>query len=283
MELNGKVIVVTGGGRGIGRATCHYLAQCGARVLVNDLGCDELGRGSDAQVAQAVVHEICAGGGIAIPSTVDVTAEGATEQLIEHAIRDLGPVHAMVANAGIRHEGNLLRSKHEDFNRMLNTQFRAPFSATCAFAKYLVDSRSTGSIVLTTAPSAFFGGARQSVSASTSAAVVGLVRSAALELRKYGIRVNAVAPTARTRLTQDLPLFRGIQPDSMSPEHIAPIVAFLVSDLAAEVSGEVLGVAGSRVYSLVHQETAGAFSDDGPFKPNELLDKWAGITGTGVP
>src|SRR5690606_5953740 len=117
-----------------------------------------------------------------------------------------------------------------------------------AASEAMIEARRGGSIVLTTSPLAFFGVARKSAEAMCAAAIVGLTRSAALELRRHEVRVNAVAPTARTRLSEDSPLFRGIAPTSMTPEHVAPLVSFLLSDASADVHGEVLGVAGGRIY-----------------------------------
>jgi NAD(P)-dependent dehydrogenase (short-subunit alcohol dehydrogenase family) len=142
----------------------------------------------------------------------------------------------------------------------------------------MVDRKEGGSIVLCTGPSAFFGARGQAAIGAASAGIVALTRSAALELRKHRVRVNAIAPTARTRQTEDLPTFQGIQEGSMSPAHVAPIAVFLASPLAEDVHGEVLGIAGARAYAFRSRETTGAFSDGRPLSVREVRDVWRDIT-----
>lgn len=259
--LEDRVVVVTGAGRGIGRAEALLCAGLGARVVVNDCGCDRDGTGADASVAQSTVDAIVAAGGTAVADASDVTTEGAPDRLVELAVARFGRFDGLVHAAGIVREATLLKTPPDDLTRLFDVQVRAAFELTRAAAARLVDARTPGAIVLHTSPNGFFGVARQSALGACSAAVVGLVRSAAVELRRHAVRVNAIAPTARTRITEDMPLFKGIKGDSMTPEHIAPLAAFLLSDLASDVHGEVLGVAGQRHYALLARETTGVFLD----------------------
>ena len=278
--LHGKVVLVTGAGRGIGRAEALALAGRGAKVVACDLGCDREGNGSDPEIVEAVVSEIRARGGEAVGAAEDIAAKGTAEHLVELAQSTFGRLDGVVQSAGIVRERTVLNLETEDLDRVLDVHVRGSFALTRAAARAMVDGGQGGSIVLTTGPVAFFGGARLGALAAGAAAVVGLTRSAAVELRRHRIRVNAVAPTARTRATEHLPTFQGIGADSMSPEHVAPVVAFLLSDRGADVSGEVLGVAGGRVYAFRTREATGAFSEGRPFEMEEIASVWNDITRT---
>ena len=278
--LAGKVVLVTGAGRGIGRAEALALARLGAKVVACDLGCDREGNGSDPSVVEEVVALIRGAGGEAVGTAEDVAAQGAAERLVELARTTFGRLDGVVQSAGIVRERTVLNLEPDDLDRVLDVHLRASFALTRAAARAMVDAGDGGSIVLTTGPVAFFGGARLSAPAAAGAAVVGLVRSAAVELRRHRIRVNAVAPTARTRATEHLPIFQGIGEGSMSPEHVAPVVAFLLTDRGADVSGEVLGVAGGRVYAFRTREATGAFSEGRPFEMEEIAAVWNDITRT---
>ncbi len=276
--LEGKVVVVTGGGRGIGRAHALACAAHGARVLVNDLGCDVHGRSEDASVAEAVAAEIRAAGGTAIADSTDVGGAEGAGRVIERAVAELGRVDAVLAAAGIVADRTVLKMDDALLDRVIDVHVRGGFALARAAARAMIDAGQGGSIVLHTAPVSFFGALRQSALGAAGAAIAGLVRSAAIELRKHGVRVNAIAPTARTRTTEDLPLFRGIAESSMGPEHVAPLGVFLASELSGEVSGEVVGVAGTRLYVLRSRETPGYFAEGAPMAPRDIAAAWAQIT-----
>jgi NAD(P)-dependent dehydrogenase (short-subunit alcohol dehydrogenase family) len=277
-HLDSKVVIVTGAGRGVGRAEALLLAREGARVVVNDLGCEVDGSGADPSIASAVAQEIAAAGGDAVASHDDVARAGTAEKLVELAYLRWGRLDGVIANAGIARERGILHTEPDDLEAFLGTHVRAAFSITRAAAHAMIDAGEGGSIVLTTSPGAYFGAARRSAASAAAAAVVGLARSAAAELRRHRIRVNALAPTARTRATESLPMFQGISEGSMSAEHVAPVAAFLSSDLAADVFGEVIAVAGARVYAIRARETAGAFARSGGFSIDELAAAFPEIT-----
>lgn len=276
--LEGKAVVVIGGGRGIGRAHALACAAEGARVLVNDLGCDVYGRGEDPSVAAAVVDAIRASGGEAIADGSDVAGMDGAARVVERALAGFGRLDGLLAAAGTIADRTVLKMDDALLERMIDVHVRGPFALTRIAARAMIDRGEGGSIVLHTAPVAFFGALRQSALGATGAAVTGLVRSAAIELRKHRVRVNAIAPTARTRTTEELPLFRGIAPDSLGPEFVGPLGAFLVSDLAAEVTGEIVGVAGARLYAFRTRETPGSFGDGAPLSVSAIAGAWAEIT-----
>lgn len=276
--LEGRVVAVTGGGRGVGRAHALACARAGARVLVNDLGCDPEGVGSDPRVAEEVARAIREAGGEASADATDVGTAAGPQRVVERALEVFGRLDAVIGAAGVVGDRGVLKMDDATLDRMIDVHVRGAFGLVRAAGRAFLDREVPGSIVLCTGTVGFFGAARQSALAATSAAVAGLVRSAAIELRRHQIRVNAIAPTARTRTTEALPLFRGIAPDSMGPELIAPVGVFLSSDLASEVSGEVLGVAGARVYAIQGRETPGWFGDGGVPSPQDIADAWSDIT-----
>lgn len=246
-------------------------------MLINDLGADVHGRGHDPSVAQAVADTIREGGGEAIADSTDVDGPEGAERLIERAVATFGRVDGLLAAAGTVADRTVLKMDDALLARMIDVHIRGPFALTRVAARAMIDAGDGGSIVLHTAPVAFFGALRQSALGATGAAVTGLVRSAAIELRKHRVRVNAIAPTARTRTTEELPLFRGIAPESLGPEFVGPVGAFLVSDLAAEITGEVIGVAGTRLYAFRTRETPGHFGEGAPLSVSAIAEAWAQI------
>jgi NAD(P)-dependent dehydrogenase (short-subunit alcohol dehydrogenase family) len=278
--LAGKVVLITGAGRGIGRAIALLCAAEGARIVANDLGCDPDGTGADPAVAEAVAAEIRNAGGQAIADPRDAAAPGAAAALVESAIAAYGRLDAAIACAGITLDRSVLKTDEAALGRVIDVHLRGAFALVRAAGQAMVDRKEGGAIVLTTGPAAFFGARGQAAIGAVSAGIVALTRSAALELRKHRIRVNAIAPTARTRQTEGLPTFKGIQECSMSAAHVAPIAAFLASPLAEDVYGEVVGIAGARAYAFRTREATGAFSDGRPFSIRAVRDAWREITRT---
>ena len=168
----------------------------------------------------------------------------------------------------------------EDLDSLLDVHVRGAFRFTRDLGRALVDQRQGGSIVLCASTAAFFGTAAQAGAAAAAGAVASLARTAATELRRQGIRVNGLVPTARTRLTEDLPLFRSIRSDSLSAEHVANVVCHLLSDAAQDVHGELIGVAGGRIYAFRISETSGLFKEGPPVEWGELAASWREVTRT---
>jgi NAD(P)-dependent dehydrogenase (short-subunit alcohol dehydrogenase family) len=276
--LEGKVAIVTGAGRGIGRAVAHRFAREGARLVLCDLGCDPDGEHADPAPVDAVVAAIREAGGEAVGDAGDVGVSGTAERLVQTARETFGRLDCAVASAGVGRDRTLRKTTVADLRRALDVHVQGSLELVQAAADAFTQRGEGGSIVLMTGAEAFFGTARHAVTAASQGAVAGLARAAAVELRRHRIRVNGVAPTARTRLTQELPLFQGVSEASMGPDHVAPLATFLASDRSADVTGEIFGVAGGRIYAFGCRETTGALVEGRPMEPEEIATLFTEIT-----
>jgi len=276
--LDGKVTVVTGAGNGIGRASALLFAREGAQVLVNDLGSARDGSGVAASVADAVVAEIRAAGGKAEASHDSISSKEGADALIERALSAFGRVDVLLNNAGILRDKTLLKMSREEWQAVLDVHLTGSFFCTQAAALKMKEQGS-GSIINTTSVSGMLGNFGQANYAAAKAGIYGLTRTASIELQRYGVRVNAVAPIAKTRLTEDLPMFEKIE-DSMSPEHVAPAHLFLASSLSNDVTGVVLAVAGARMSVFKVVESPGKYkeSDAGVWSAQEIADHFESIS-----
>jgi len=254
-SLKHRVILVTGAAGGLGSAVARRLAAHGAKLLLVDAGTDTDGRGADPTRIEALGKELPG----ALVDASNVRDRGAVARLLDRAEAELGPIDGVVHAAGFLRESTVAKCTEDDLMDVLDGHVRTSFAFVRSASERMIRDSRSGSVVLFTSPSAFFGVARQAASAASAAAIAALVRTSALELRKYGVRVNAVAPTARTRLNEDTPMFKSIRPDSMTAEQVAPLVCYLLADEAKEVSGEWLGSAGGRHYALMAREATGAF------------------------
>ena len=279
--LQGKVAIVTGAGGGIGRATALALAKEGASVLVNDYGGARDGTGQNSAAADQVVAEIRAGGGNAQPSYESVSDEAGAERMVASAVQHFGRLDVLINNAGILRDKTLLKLELADWQAVLDVHLTGTFLCLRAAAARLKDQNQGGSIVNTTSVSGLLGNLGQANYAAAKAGIYGLTRTASIELQRYGIRVNAVAPLAKTRMTAELPLFEKIG-DSLSPEHVAPVHVYLASDLSREVTGVTLSVAGARISQFKLVETAGRHKDEEPgiWTPAEIAEQFAAIAKT---
>jgi NAD(P)-dependent dehydrogenase (short-subunit alcohol dehydrogenase family) len=291
-RMDGRVVIVTGAGGGIGRAHALAFAREGARVLVNDLGGARDGSGgsetggSAASPAAKVVAEVTAAGGTAVANTDSVsTAEGAAG-IVAAAVKAFGRVDVLVNNAGILRDKTMLKMEEADFDQVIAVHLKGTFLCTQAFARQIVaqdrqsEERAGGRVVNTTSVSGMLGNFGQANYAAAKAGIYGLTRTLAIELQKHRITVNALAPIAKTRMTEDLPMFQGME--SMTPEHVAPAAVFLGSDLCGDRTGYVLAVAGSRLYAFKVVESPGKFKDEGAgvWTPDEIADHWDAIVST---
>lgn len=277
--LESKVAIVTGAGNGIGRATALALAREGARVIVNDLGASREGSGHDNSAADAVVAEIRAGGGEAHANYDSVaTLEGA-RAIVSSALHHFGTLDVLINNAGILRDKTLLKMELGSWQAVIDTHLTGTFLCLQAAAAVMKDKNVRGSIVNTTSVSGMLGNFGQANYSAAKAGIYGLTRTASIELQRFGIRVNAVAPIAKTRMTDDLPMFEKIV-DSLSPEHVAPAHVFLASELSRDVSGVVLAVAGARVSVYKMVESAGKYKDaeQGPWTAAELGEHFDAIS-----
>jgi len=277
--LEDKVVIVTGGGRGIGRATALAMAREGARVLVNDIGCSPSGDEPFEDCAEAVASEIREQGGVAEADRHSVASVEGAESIIEHALAAFGSVDVLVNNAGVGVDAQLHRLEAAEWQRAIDAQLSGSFYCLKAAAR-VMKKAGAGSIVNTTSLAGLRGNWGQAHSAAAAAGVIGMTRTASIELQKYGVRVNAVAPIAKTRLTEGLPMFDHV--DSMSAEHIAPAHVFLASDLSRDVNGVVLSAAGGRLSVFRLTETSGALKEEGGglWSAEEIAEHWPAISKT---
>ncbi|MEO7111256.1 MAG: SDR family NAD(P)-dependent oxidoreductase [Polyangiaceae bacterium] len=275
--LNGKVAVITGSGNGIGRSHALAFAKEGAKILVNDLGGPRDGSGSDAGAAETVAKEIRAAGGEAVSNKDSVsTIEGAAN-IVKSAVDAFGRVDILVNNAGILRDKSFLKTDEAMWDSVIAVHLKGTFLVSQAFTRQLVSQNEGGRIVNTTSVSGMMGNFGQANYAAAKAGIYGLTRTMSIELQKHRITVNALAPIAKTRMTEDLPMFQGV--DTMTPEHISPAALFLASELCGDRTGYVLAVAGARMYAFKVIETAGKFkdADNGIWKPEEIRDNWDAI------
>jgi NAD(P)-dependent dehydrogenase (short-subunit alcohol dehydrogenase family) len=268
--LDGKSAIITGAGNGIGRATALLFAREGAKVVVNDVGGSRAGEGGAATPADDVVAEIRAAGGTAVANYDTVASAEGARAIVESAVREFGRLDVLVNNAGILRDKTLLKLELAQWDAVIDVHLKGTFLCTQA-AALVMKEQGSGRIVNTTSVSGLLGNFGQSNYAAAKAGIYGLTRTASIELQRYGISVNAVAPVAKTRMTEDLPMFAKIE-GTLSAEHVAPAHLFLGSDLCGERTGIVLAVAGARmsIYKVV--ESAGQFkeSDGGIWTAAEI-------------
>jgi NAD(P)-dependent dehydrogenase (short-subunit alcohol dehydrogenase family) len=278
--LDGKVAIVTGSGGGIGRAHAMLLASEGAKVLINDLGGTRDGAGNDASAANQVAEEIKKAGGQAAPNYASVaTAEGAAA-IVKGAVDAFGKVDILVNNAGILRDKSFLKMDEAMFDTVIAVHLKGTYLCSQAFAKQVVTQGGGGRIVNTTSVSGMLGNFGQANYSAAKAGIYGLTRTTSIELQKHRITVNAIAPIAKTRMTEDLPMFQGI--DTLTPAHIAPAALFLASDLCGDRTGHILAVAGARLYAFKVIETPGKFkdADKGVWTAKEIAENWEAINKT---
>jgi NAD(P)-dependent dehydrogenase (short-subunit alcohol dehydrogenase family) len=277
--LEGKVAVVTGAGGGIGREHALALAREGARVVVNDVGSDRHGGGRGAQMADSVVAEIKAAGGEAAASYDSVASREGADGILWTALNRFGRIDVLVNNAGILRDRTLLNMSDEDLDRVLDVHLRGTFFCMQAAARAMKVQGQGGRIVNTTSLSGMLGNFGQGNYAAAKAGIYGLTRVAALELQRAGITVNAIAPVALTRMTSDLAMMKGANERDLGPQHVAPVVVFLASDLAADVTGQVVGVHGGKLFVYRVETSAGVERDpaDGAWTAQEIRERWRDI------
>jgi NAD(P)-dependent dehydrogenase (short-subunit alcohol dehydrogenase family) len=279
--LDGKVAVITGAGRGIGRGEALLFAAEGARVVVNDLGGDWDGTGSDPRTASQVVEEVLAGGGEAVAHFDDVSEESGAASLIATALETWGRLDAVVNNAGILRDRMVFNMGVDDWDAVVKVHLRGHFLVTRAAARHWRERSKAGdqvraSIVNTSSTSGILGNAGQSNYGAAKAGIAAFTSITAMELARYGVIVNAIAPGARTRLTEqtfgELKLPEG-EFDSLAPENVAPLVGYLSSDAAAHITGQVFYVQGGLVQLYQGWTPIAEIQKDERWTPAELAGR----------
>jgi NAD(P)-dependent dehydrogenase (short-subunit alcohol dehydrogenase family) len=255
-QLDGRVAIITGAGRGIGREHALLFAAEGAQVVVNDLGGSPEGTGSDATPADEVVSEIEAMGGRAIANHDDVTDFAGAKRLVDEAIDTFGALHVLVNNAGILRDRMLTNMSEEEWDAVITVHLKGHFAPMRHAAAYWREQAKAGSpvqgsVINTSSTSGLFGNVGQTNYGAAKMGIAALTIIGAAELGRYGARVNAIAPAARTRLTQDLggassqPVPDG-EFDRMDPANISPWVAYLGTE-GCPISGRCFLVYGGNV------------------------------------
>lgn len=274
--LDDCVAIVTGAGNGIGRATAILFAKEGAHVVVNDVGTSRDGRDQETDSAQAVCAEIQSAGGKASVSHASVCDKAAVEQMVKTTLDEHGKIDVLVNNAGILRDRTLLKLEEEDFDEVIKVHLKGTFLCTQAVALQM-KRQGSGSIINTTSVAGMLGNFGQANYAAAKAGIYGLTRTASIELQRYGIKVNAIAPLAKTRLTEDLPMFQ--QVESMQAEHVAPVHLFLACSLSKDTTGLVISVAGGRLSTYRVVESPGQFkeAEDGVWSAAEIAEHFTAI------
>ncbi len=252
--LDGRVAIVTGAGRGIGRAHALELARHGARVVVNDLGVASDGGGRDATPAEQVVDEIRAGGGEAVTSGDDVADWDGARRLIARAVDVYGRLDVLVNNAGFVRDRMFVNTGEDEWDAVMRVHVKGHFATARHAAAYWRDAVKRGDtvdarLINTTSGAGLQGSVGQASYAAAKAAIAAMTLVQAAELGRYGITANAIAPAARTRMTETAFAEMMKAPDdgfdAMAPENVAPLVAWLASAEARGVSGRVFEVSGT--------------------------------------
>ncbi|WP_055480085.1 SDR family oxidoreductase [Sphaerimonospora mesophila] len=272
MDLSGKVALVTGAGRGLGRAYAEALAAAGAAVVVNDVNAE-----AAAQVARAITGD----GGRAIDVAVPVGSAEAADRLVTTAVEEFGRLDVLVTNAGILRDRVLWKMSDDDFDTVIEVHLRGTFTCARAAAVQMREQGTGGRLILVSSPAGQRGNFGQTNYAAAKAGIVAMARTWAMELAKAGVTVNAVVPVAATEMTKTIPAFAPIIeeaertgrpfPDWLrkdegmgTVEDVASLIVFLASDASADVTGQAIGIGGDRLALWSHPaEKAVAFADGG--------------------
>jgi NAD(P)-dependent dehydrogenase (short-subunit alcohol dehydrogenase family) len=293
--LDGKVAIVTGAGRGIGRGEALLLASEGAHVVVNDLGTAGDGGGNDATPAQQVVDEITAAGGSALANYEDVTDWDGAKRLVDAAIDSFGGLNILVNNAGILRDKMSFNMDESDFDAVIKVHLKGHFAPTRWASAYWRDlskagKEPSGRIINTSSEAGVYGNVGQANYSAAKGGIYSMTLALARELKRFGVTANAIAPRARTRMTENLggqfseAVAEGSF-DDLHPDNIAPVVGWLASDAAAEVNGQIFMVTGGRVHLLSPFEPVGEVRQDHRWTVTELIaakdqlfgDRWSKV------
>ncbi len=275
-RLDGRVAIVTGAGRGIGRSVATLLARQGAAVVVNDLGSAVDGSGSDAGPASVVAQEIGAAGGKAVANGADVSDHAAAEALAGTAIEQFGRLDVLVNVAGILRDRMVFNMTEEEWDDVIRVHLRGTFNTTkfaAAYWRSLRDPAAQNRIINFTSVSGLHGAPGQPNYAAAKMGIVGLTYSCANALGRYGVTVNAISPGAATRMTDSVPTERRTAragADEWSPDNVAPVVAYLASERSGWITGRVVHSSGYEVALYSNPEPVVRVIGSGPWDVDDL-------------
>lgn len=268
--LEGKVVIVTGAGNGVGAEIAKMAAANGASVLVNDLGSEPNGEGADATPAQRVVNEITAAGGIAAPSFYSIASWETAEEIIQDAIRAFGRIDAVVNNAGILRDVIFHKMTKDDWELVRSVNLDGYFYVSRAAAPYFKEQGS-GAFVHMTSTSGLIGNMGQANYSAAKLGVAGLSKSIAIDMQRFNVRSNCIAPFAFTRMVGTIPAnteenrARLEVARSLTPDKIAPLACGLISDAADGVNGQIFG---SRMNEVI------LFNQNRPVRTAQTAEGW---------
>jgi NAD(P)-dependent dehydrogenase (short-subunit alcohol dehydrogenase family) len=275
LRFDEQVVIVTGAGNGLGKSHALEFARRGARVVVNDLGGTRDGSGGSSEAAQAVVDEIESEGGRAMANGANVASESEVGTMVAQALDQWGRVDVLVNNAGILRDKTFAKMPLDDFRLVLDVHLRGSLNCTKAVWEHMRE-RQYGRIVMTSSSSGIYGNFGQTNYGAAKMGLVGFMNSLALEGQKYGIRVNALAPIAATRMTEDLmpPNVLGL----LQPEAVTPAVIFMGSE---DAPTRQIIAAGAGVFArVVIQETPGVFLPESSRDAEHVAASWDKISDT---
>lgn len=281
-SLEGRVAIITGAGRGIGREHALLFAREGANVVVNDLGSAPDGSGADRSAAEQVVDEIHAAGGTAVANTDSASSWAGAERLVATAVETFGDLHVLVNNAGILRDRTIVNMSEHEWDDVIEVHLKGHFAPLHFAAAHWRQRAKAGdevkaAVVNTSSGSGLFGNPGQVNYAAAKAGIAAMTIVAARELERFGVRANAIAPVARTRLTEATPgIGDRIQPpeeagafDFYDPANVSPLVAFLAT-ADCPISGQVFGVGGGEISHDTGWVVADRFTKDGRWGIDEL-------------
>ena len=278
----GRVVIITGAGGGIGREHALAFAQEGAKLVINDLGGARDGSGGDAGPAQRVVDEIVAAGGEAVANTDDISTWEGAERLVATALATYGTLHVLVNNAGILRDRMVANMTEAEWDAVIKVHLKGTFAPSHHAIQYWRDQSKAGTpldarIINTSSSSGLFGNVGQSNYGAAKAGIAAFTVITSQELGRYGITVNAIAPTALTRMTEDLPGLKEMSDkaketgfDLLAPDNISPTLVYLGSELSKDITGRVFSLVGGSV-TVLEGWVNGPSADKGAkWEPGEL-------------
>jgi NAD(P)-dependent dehydrogenase (short-subunit alcohol dehydrogenase family) len=273
--LQDRVTIITGGGRGIGREHALLFASLGAKVVVNDLGGAVDGSGADVSAAQSVVDEITAAGGQAVANTDSVSSFDGAKAIVDQAVSTFGDLHVVVNNAGILRDRMLVSMSEQDFDDVIAVHLKGTFNITRHAAGYWREAAKSGTvtdraIVNTSSGAGLHGNVGQTNYSAAKAGIAAMTVVNAMELHRYGVRANCIAPVARTRLTLQTPgMSDSMEQHVFDPECVSPLVAVLASE-TSPFNGQVFSVYGGSVGIYAGWSIAESVETDDRWTPETL-------------